>query len=211
MSLQVIGAGFGRTGTLSLKTALEQLGFSRCYHMFEVLDQHPEHIPVWAAAHRGEGVDFDALYQGYLATVDWPACNFWRELIEYYPQAKVILTLRDPLSWHASVLRTIYPRSVARRQSDDPKLRATGEWLNDIIWQGVFHGRAEDRDYAIDIYNRHNDAVRQALPADRLLVIEGHQQWEPLCGFLECAVPGEAYPTRNTTEDYHTRMKMKPR
>ena len=134
MTLQVIGAGYGRTGTLSLKLALEHLGFQRCYHMFEVLDQHPEHIADWAAAHRGEAVDWDGLFEGYRAAVDWPACNLWRELAEHYPEARVVLTLRDAHSWHASVLRTIHPRSMARRQSQDPKLRAAGEWLNDIIW-----------------------------------------------------------------------------
>ena len=107
MGLEVIGAGFGRTGTLSLKLALEQLGFAQCYHMFEVMN-HPEHVPLWRAAHRGEPTDWEALFAGYRAAVDWPSCNFWREQLDTWPDAKVILTQRDPERWYTSVMNTIW-------------------------------------------------------------------------------------------------------
>src|SRR3954470_4070353 len=105
MPLKVIGAGLGRTGTLSLKVALEELGFAKCYHMTEVL---PEHMRTWDAAARGEPVDWESLFRGYQATVDWPACNFYAEYLRLYPDAKVILTVRDPERWYASARRTIY-------------------------------------------------------------------------------------------------------
>ena len=122
MPLEVIGAGFGRTGTLSLKFALEKLGFSKCYHMTEVFG-HPEHVPMWAAAHRGEPVDWEKLYDGYRATVDWPSRNLWETHAKLYPDAKVILTVRDPDAWHKSVMSTIYLASNGMRHADDPNLR----------------------------------------------------------------------------------------
>ena len=110
MGLKIIGAGFGRTGTLSLKNALEQLGFDKCYHMLEVF-QNPGHHQRWLDIHHGGKADWDDLFQGYQASVDWPSCNFWREQMAYYPDAKVILSLRDADSWHKSVMNTIYPSS----------------------------------------------------------------------------------------------------
>ncbi len=202
MALQVIGAGFGRTGTLSLKTALEMLGFERCYHMVEVFRAHPEHIPSWAAAHAGEAVDWDALYDGYRASVDWPSCNLWRELATFYPRAKVVLTTRDPARWHESVMRTIYPTTVAYREGDDPARRAAGEWIDEIIWQGVFDGRIEDRRHAIAVYEAHVAEVVAALPAERLLVLDGRHDWPPLCDFLGCEVPEQPYPVVNSTEEF---------
>ena len=112
MPLKVIGAGFGRTGTLSLKVALEQLGFTKCYHMTEVFAK-PDHVKLWDAAARGEPVDWEALFRGYQATVDWPGCNFYQEYIRLYPEAKVILTLRDPDRWYDSARQTIYQQQQA--------------------------------------------------------------------------------------------------
>ena len=108
MALQVIGAGFGRTGTSSLKGALEDLGFAPCHHMVEVFG-HPEQVPVWDAAARGEKVDWDALFANYKASCDWPSCSFYKELADHYPQAKIILTLRDSKSWYKSIANTILP------------------------------------------------------------------------------------------------------
>jgi hypothetical protein len=107
VSLKVIGAGFGRTGTQSLQVALEELGFTRCYHMTEVF-AHPEHAAAWSAARRGESVDWDTLFAGYQAAVDWPPCAFYQELLDRFPDAKVILTVRDADKWYESALQTIY-------------------------------------------------------------------------------------------------------
>lgn len=201
MPLDVVGAGFGRTGTLSLKSALERLGFERCYHMIEVRDRE-EHRPIWAAAQRGEPVDWDALLEGYRATVDWPACNFWEQLSAYYPDSRVILSQRDPDRWYESIRNTIYPTSMERLESDDPAQQAIGRWLAEIIWDGVFGGRLEDKDHAIGVYLAHGERVRATIPPERLLVFEPSQGWGPLCEFLEREVPDEPYPRVNTTEDF---------
>jgi hypothetical protein len=201
MALEVIGAGFGRTGTLSLKRALERLGFGRCYHMVEVFE-HPEHMDVWAAAHRGEAVDWEALFDGYRAAVDWPSCNLWREQMEAFPQAKVILSTRDPEGWYASVCNTILPATLDAAASDDPARRRFGEWANEIIWNRVFDGRMDDREHALAVYRAHVDRVRAEVPGDRLLVFEAGQGWEPLCAFLGVPVPEEDYPRSNSTEEF---------
>ena len=110
MTLRIVGAGFGRTGTMSLKLALEELGFRACYHMTE-LAAHPEHAPLWLALTRGERVDLEQIFAGYAAAVDWPACTLWRELLAAYPDARVILTVRNPVDWYESFSRTILARS----------------------------------------------------------------------------------------------------
>jgi hypothetical protein len=206
MALEVIGAGFGRTGTLSLKFALEKLGFVKCYHMQEIR-AHPEHVPMWLAAHRGEAVDWDVLYRGYRATVDWPSCNMWQTHAALYPDAKVILSTRDPQKWYESVMNTIYKASTAMTKSDDPSLRRFGEFACEIAWRYVFDNRIEDRAYAISVYNAHVARVIATLPKSRLLVFDAKEGWEPLCRFLGVAVPDEPYPRVNTTEDFVSRNR----
>ncbi len=201
MALQVIGAGFGRTGTMSLKLALERLGFDRCYHMMEVFE-HPGHVPLWTAAHRGETIDWDDLFEGYLASVDWPSCNLWREQLNQYPDAKVVLSTRDPERWYQSVMSTIYPSSREARDSEDPQQAAFGQWVFDIIWDRVFSGKMEDKDHCIRMYRNHEKSVRDALSPEKLLVFEAGQGWAPLCEFLGCDVPNEDYPHTNTTAEF---------
>lgn len=204
MALQVIGAGFGRTGTLSLKFALEKLGFDKCYHMMEVF-QNAGHAERWLEATHGEPVDWKELFGGYRASVDWPACNFWELQLKEFPEAKVILSERDPKRWYESIMNTIYPGSLKAREEDDPERRVWVDMAFQLIWDGTFHGRVEDREHAIDVYLAHNDYVKRQVPADRLLVFEASQGWEPLCAFLECPVPDEPYPRVNTTEDFRAR------
>ena len=177
MPIKVIGAGLGRTGTLSLKMALEELGFTKCYHMTELLS-HLADARVWDAATRGEEVDWESLFQGYQATVDWPGCTFYESLMRSYPDAKVILTVRDPERWYESARQTIYyvrhafPSWVpllSRRMRDFQRM------LDRLIWDGTFHGRFEDRSHAIDVFNRHNDQVRRDVPPDKLLVFDVQQ------------------------------------
>lgn len=201
MALRIIGAGYGRTGTMSLKLALEQLGFTKCYHMIEVFE-HPDHVAQWRAANRGEPIDWDALFAGYQASVDWPSCNFWREQMNHYPDAKVILSLRDPERWYESVMNTIYPSSLAWRESgaEQPQM------VFELIWDGVFDGRLDDKDFVISKFLEHNRRVRDAVPARRLLEFEASQGWAPLCEFLDCPVPATDYPKTNTTEEFRERV-----
>lgn len=205
MTIEVIGAGFGRTGTLSLKFAIEALGLDKCYHMMEVM-RNESHAAQWRKAARGEAVDWDALYTGYRATVDWPSASFWRELRAVYPEAKVILTLRDSQQWYTSVMNTIWKFSSqaageSRTQLDEAGMERS-MMGDEIIWQGVFGGRMQDRDHVIECYERHNQEVIDTVPADKLLVYRPGDGWEPLCGFLQKTVPNTDYPKVNSTEDF---------
>jgi hypothetical protein len=202
MALDVIGAGYGRTGTLSLKAALERLGFGRCYHMLEVF-QNPQHVPIWSRAHQGEAVDWDALFEEYRSAVDWPSCNLWREQWAHYPEAKVLLSVRDPESWYESVMKTIYPVSRNNRDSEDPGARAAGQWAMDIIWEPIFDDRMDDRAHVMGVFERHNEDVIASVPADRLLVFEAADGWEPLCRFLGVDVPDEPYPRSNSSAEFN--------
>ncbi len=204
MSVKVIGAGFGRTGTLSLKFALEKLGFDKCYHMMEV-NLNPSHSDQWLAIAAGKPVDWAALFTGYQATVDWPSANFWQEQMVAFPEAKVILTLRDPAKWYDSVMSTIWKFSSLGAQSDDPKRRQRAEMAHKVIWDPVFDRRMDDRAHVIEAFNRHNQKVIDTVPADNLLVYQPGDGWEPLCQFLGVPVPEESYPRVNSTEEFKDR------
>jgi hypothetical protein len=196
MTLRIIGAGFGRTGTSSLKMALEQLGFAPCYHMFEVAAR-PEHVPLWLAAHGGERIDWEKIFASYAAAVDWPACGFWRELVEVYPAARVILTIREANDWYASFRDTILARLESVPPIASPTIRALYELSHELIMRGTFHGAAGDQRGAIEALEAHNAAVIAAVEPQRLLVYDVADGWEPLCAFLGVPVPAEAFPHVN--------------
>ncbi|QDI04563.1 hypothetical protein E4A48_13480 [Xanthomonas cerealis pv. cerealis] len=187
MSLQVIGAGLGRTGTLSLKFALEHLGFGPCYHATEVAANMRTALPLWNAAERGTP-DWPAIFAGYRSSTDHPGCYYWRQLIEAYPQAKVVLTVRDPDSWFESVTQTIL---VPGRKSTF--LGPEGEAFSSFLRQ-QFGGRNDDRASMIEYFTRWNREVVATVPAERLLVFSAKQGWAPLCAFLDVPVPAQAYP-----------------
>ena len=200
MTLKVIGAGFGRNGTLSLKLALEQLGFGKCYHMMEC---QPEHLNFWTEAQNGNVGDWNEVFEGFQSSVDWPSCNVWREQLAAFPDAKVVLSVRDSEAWYKSVMNTIYPHSMAARDSDDETVSRFGNWAYNLIWKGVFDGRMEDKAHAIEVYERHNQSVQDELPPEKLLVYQVGSGWEPLCAFLGVDVPETDYPKVNTTEDFN--------
>jgi len=215
--VKVVGAGFGRTGTASLKAALETLGFGPCYHMTEVF-KHPEHAGFWVAAWRGEPVDGDEVLGNYEATLDWPACTFYQELLKRHPDAKVILSVRDPERWYESTRNTIYELSVGITAS--PLYRAGFAFVSllvlgasgsinmadEIIWEGTFDGRFEDKRHAIEVFNRHNEEVRRGVPQDRLLVYEVKEGWGPLCEFLGVEEPGKPFPRLNDAVEMRRRI-----
>ncbi|HEY7483098.1 MAG TPA: sulfotransferase [Streptosporangiaceae bacterium] len=211
--MKVIGAGIGRTGTLSLKAALERLGFGPCFHGRHVLD-HRERLPMWLAAAHGKPVDWTQLFAGYQSTMDWPGASFWRELAATFPDAKVILTVRDPDSWYESVARTIYPMFGSRSDPRAERARAVVPGLDtmtaftrQLIWDGPFFGgRFEDRDHAIAVFEEHNAAVQREVPAERLLVCEADVGWRPLCEFLGVAPPDEPYPHLNDPDGFWGRV-----
>ena len=192
MGLAVIGAGFGRTGTLSLKVALEKLGHGRGYHMSEVF-QNPDHVPLWINALDGHPLDCDTLFDGYGSSTSWPGCTFLTELLAHCPDAKVVLSLRDPVSWYQSISETVY--RVIRHRADSPQ--AWRELYERLIWQDTFGGRFEEREHAIAVFERHNARVREQMSAEQLLEHRVEEGWKPLCEFLGVAVPQEPYPHLN--------------
>ena len=210
MTIGVIGAGFGRTGTTSLKAALEILGLSKCYHMQEVF-AHPTHAQVWRQAWAGQTPDRTKLFAGYQATVDWPACTFYRQLMVAYPAAKVVLTVRDPAQWYASVQRTIYEaiRTLPSWLRAVPVARHVPLMQDEIIWQGTFGGHFADRESAIEVYKRHVAEVRQIVPPERLLVFDVKEGWEPLCCFLELPVPlDQPFPHLNDGAQFQRLLQI---
>jgi len=195
--VQLIGAGFGRTGTLSIKSALQRLLGGRCYHMAEVFT-HQEHVSTWIAAARGDAVDYEALLHDYVATVDWPACAFWRELMVAFPTARVLLSVRPADQWYASYADTLH--QIMTLPPDAVAVPAAMRELGEVVVQDrsfgpgyEFLGRAE----LIAAYERHNAAVRDEVPAERLLEFDVAEGWEPLCDFLGRPAPDEPFPRRN--------------
>ncbi|WP_181786129.1 sulfotransferase family protein [Streptomyces phytophilus] len=195
--LEVIGAGVGRTGTLSLKTALERLGFGPCHHMLGLFED-PGQIPMWQAASRGEAVDWRQVFAEYRSTVDWPGARFWREISGAFPEAKVVLTVRDPESWYASAASSIHAAAVAPPPEDaDEGFLRLREMSLEVVWDGVFDGRFTDKEHALKVVAEHDAAVREGVDAGRLLVFRVSEGWEPLCEFLGVPVPDEAFPRSN--------------
>jgi Sulfotransferase domain len=201
MPLEIIGPGFGRTGTNSLKLALEHLGFGPCHHMFEVRD-NPELLPDWEAAARGEQADWDKVFGGYRSQVDWPGARYWRELARHFPDAKVILTVRDPDAWFDSVQATIAPFVAARGTHPSPHANAIAEMAQEMIVAQVFDGRISDRDHATRVFREHIAAVQSEIPAHRLLTFDLRDGWRPLCGFLGVEVPGIPFPRTNSSKEF---------
>lgn len=215
----MIGAGLGRTGTLSLKLALERLGFGPCYHMVEIVEQ-PGRARAWAAAARGEPTDWDRVFAGYRSTVDWPGAAFWRDLVDRYPEAKVILTVRDPARWYASAERTIFRAMVSRGGPRERLVRSlvvsragpSREFVEAnrrLIFEGTFGGRVADRDHAMAVFEAHNREVQDHVPAGRLLVMEIGSGWEPLCAFLGVPVPDEPFPHVNDSHEFQRRTRRR--
>lgn len=201
MSLEIIGAGFGRTGTASLKYALERLGFGPCYHMSEVIGT-AGHIGLWLDVADGRP-DWPAIFRRYRSTVDFPACSYWRELADFYPDAKLVLSVRDAERWLASTQETIFSRRIREIVAGTP----WGEMLAKTTY-GQVADDVNDRDAVLAAFHRHNEAVRAAFGPDRLLVYEVKQGWEPLCAFLEVAVPDEPFPRVNSTAEFDGVFEM---
>jgi hypothetical protein len=222
-TLEVIGTGLGRTGTLSLHAALERLGFAPCEHMTNCF-AHPERFALWLEAARrkrgGELIDWRPLFAGYRATVDWPGAWFWRELTAAHPTAKVILTVRDPDRWYDSARDTIYAATQSRTATPVARLlsRLMG-WLEpraehgfrtvqETVWDGSLQGQFADRAKALALFEAHNREVMATIPAARLLVFDVKDGWEPLCRFLGVPAPaGEPFPHVNDAADFARRQR----
>ena len=194
MGLKVVGAGLGRTGTNSLKLALEHLLREPCYHMWEVFS-HLEHAPVWAAAAEGDIPDWDQLLDGFGAAIDFPSAAFWPELMVAYPESLVILSVRDTDAWWKSCQRTIFSadRSLAPTEINE---------MVDILWAARFTSDVQNEASAKDAYETFNDRVRREVPRERLLEWRPDQGWAPICAALGVSVPEIPFPHVNTTSDF---------
>lgn len=208
--MKVIGAGYGRTGTSSLKRALEQLGFGPCHHM-EELFKNPNQIPAWVAVAERKPADWDTMFHGYEAAVDFPSQYFYKELSEHWPDSKIILSVRDAESWWQSARQTIYAIS------QDWPIRWVGPYLpvaggvtrmaNRLIWNKEMDGRFLEKEYAKQVFLNHIEEVKRTIPAERLLVWEAKEGWEPLCKFLNVPVPTEPFPRVNDTAEFRMRVR----
>jgi hypothetical protein len=199
MAIQIIGTGVGRTGTYSLRLAINQLGLGPCHHMEEVIDNLPVQQPLWSEALKGRP-DWEAIYDGYGSAVDWPTAAFFRELIEEYPSARFILTHRSPESWADSFTGTIY-KLIAEKDKMPPEFKEWLEMVNGIVSKTGFPGGLEREDL-MKAFIAHNEAVKKTIPAGQLLVYEVKEGWEPLCAFLGVPVPDEPFPRSNRREEF---------
>jgi hypothetical protein len=211
--MRVIGAGFARTGTLSLCTALETLGFGPCYHMRDVMGDG-RRVRQWLGIARGAPAEWGEVFAGYHSAVDWPVAAYWRPLADAFPRAKVILTVRDPYAWYDSARSTIWrirldpPRGVRGAATRllgtlSPDLRAFLSMTQETVERPIFDGRLADREHAVAVFRRHVAEVQAALPRERLLTYDVTEGWGPLCEFLDVPVPTRPFPRTNDTQSFH--------
>ena len=194
MALSIIGAGVGRTGTASLKVALEMLGTGDSYHMSDVL-QNPERVKTWLGVAGGDA-DWDKIFDGYGSSVDYPGCTYWTELADHYPEAKIILTVRDAGRWFDSINETIMSQMLVEGTKGSP----FGELMQQIVW-GTVDNRMQDKDFMVSYFENRNKEIIESVPEERLLVFKVKEGWGPLCEFLSLPVPDENFPHINSREE----------
>jgi hypothetical protein len=213
--MRLIGAGLPRTGTLTQKVALETLGFEPCYHWVNVIADLDQ-VGVWNRALDGDG-PWDEVFAGFQATVDWPGGYFWQELMDYYPDAKVLLSVRDAEKWEPSFRETIwnmcFGESLIRlissaRGQVDPQWSRYLQLVDRMFWsdQGTFAAGHETPEQLMAQFERHNEQVKAVVPSERLLVWSVTEGWEPLCDFLDVPVPSEPLPHVNDRETFLGRV-----
>lgn len=217
MSIKIIGAGLPRTGTNTLKASLEELGYQKTYHMKELL-MRPEDLPHWNALQQTGTTHWDELYEGYQATVDFPAYPWYKEHLERYPDAKVILTVRPFENWYTSVKSTIWqagPQTLPQKLGMmskllfNPRLRSVikcVKFAKGHIFQDHFQGRFEDKAHTEKLFHQHNEEVQSYVPAEKLLVYDVREGWGPLCEFLGKSEPADPLPHLNKKEDFKTML-----
>jgi hypothetical protein len=217
--MKLIGVGFGRTGTMSLKAAIERLGAGPCFHMIDLItgERRDRDLPYWAAVAEGTPVDWNEVFDGWEATVDWPACSRWRELIDAFPDAPVLLNVRDFDRFYESCRNTLLAIKQAARAGEieqDANREAPSPvlWgvIERLIWQGDFEGRFEDTDWMRRMYHERIETIRATVPSDRLTVWELGDGWEPLCEMLGAEVPDEDFPRLHDTNEFRAEFGLAP-
>lgn len=201
MALQVIGSGLGRTGTKSLQSALNILGFGPCHHMVEVF-AHPETMVRWIEAGAGRA-DWNAIFAGYCSMVDYPGAHYWREIAAYYPDAKVLHTVRDPDTWFESTQATIFAsESLVTRPGPFSEFFES--------FSRKFKAHLHDYEFMTNYFRRHTEEVTRTIPSERLLIYEVGQGWGPLCEFLDVPVPNTPFPLENSRSEFIARVGAAP-
>lgn len=218
MTLKIIGTGLGRTGTYSLKLALEHIGFGKCYHMTELF-QNPEGVKYFLKAEKGEKVKWDDLFTGYNSAVDYPSARYYQQLTDHYPEAKVIHTYRDPEEWYESAMKTIF---MARNLTVSRLIKFGLKYPVSRTVQKRFHvfrynrrlmtlefgNNLSDRKKVLKAFEQHTENVIKRIASNRLLVFSASEGWEPLCRFLNVPVPAENFPLSNTREEFLKRVDL---
>ncbi len=204
MTLQIVGAGAGRTGTHSLKVALEQLLGGSCHHMMEMFDK-PEQIAGFTAAIDGEPTDWSALLADFTAMVDFPGSLFWREIAAANPDAPILLSTRDAEGWYTSASNTIFLAFDNMPPELAPWMQAVKRGLHDR-----FSDDFENKDAMIAAYERHNAEVRAEVPAERLIDWTPSDGWGPICAGLNLPIPEQPFPITNTTKEFREMIGAPP-
>ncbi|MCG8328034.1 MAG: hypothetical protein MI974_10135 [Chitinophagales bacterium] len=217
MDLQILGSGLARTGTMSLKLALEELTEAPCYHMIELL-KDTARLPILKKGLKMGTTDWQRFFEGYKSSVDYPACLYIEELLELKPALKVIHTTREPEAWYNSVLETVY-RGVPKGGSDIFRMIKNSILYKDfrrlapvfmhnekIIWKGQFQSRFEDKDFAINVFLEHEENIKRLVPENQLLIFNVKDGWGPLCEFLDVDVPAKPFPRANERNVFNAKM-----
>lgn len=217
MAIKVIGVGLPRTGTASLKVALDVLGFDRCYHMEGVFNK-PEDVKYWHEIYENGTTDYDTLFEGFQSSVDFPGCLVYKNLLEKYPDAKLVLTSRDAEDWYESAANTVhsvtpqtFPQKWAMfkkmiRSARFRKLAKCFRLVEKYLWKGLFEGKFKDRAFTIAKYNAYIGEIRAAVPTEQLLEFSIADGWEPLCKFLDVPVPDQPFPHKNKRKDFQEQL-----
>jgi hypothetical protein len=217
MTIKVIGAGFGQTGTSTLRAVMEELGFGPCYQSY-VLFSRPTDIEFWDKVDQGNAVDFNELFSEFQASVGFPGYIYYKQIMEYYPDAKVLLSIRDPEEWYENASKTILvpDRNPGNKELAD-SIREFNPYLGEcidriadlhrkVLHEEIFEGKFEDKDFAIGRFIERNQEVKKTVPPERLLVYQVTEGWEPICQFLEVPVPNKPFPHLNPISEFHKPM-----
>lgn len=219
MKLQILGSGLGRTGTMSLKFALEELSQAPCFHMVELM-KDTSRLPLLKRGAKTGHTDWSAFFAGYHSSVDYPGCLFLPEILSQNPRLKVIHTTRDPEAWYDSVARTIYrgvpqgPRDVLRliwnavRFKEFRRVAPVFMFNDKLIWKGQFEGKFKDKAFAIEVFQRHEAKIRSLVPNSQLLIYRIEEGWEPLCRFLQVPIPELPFPKTNQRDAFNAKMDL---
>lgn len=211
--MKVIGAGFARTGTMSLKVALEELGAGPCLHSLESLRDRDgqRHVPYWRRLADGEQIDWGSELAGWESVVDWPGARFYPEMLRAWPQAKVILSVREPQAWYESCYASLHASRTPAVAAQAGGARSSMlDAIDGLIFRDVFDGRFEEREHALEVFDAHRRRVVSAVPAERLLIYDTAEGWEPLCELLQVPVPETPFPHLNGRHAFWARFGLRP-